>query len=128
MFISNLSSIYPLIKGIIMKSKIIASTLLMFACFSISAETIDPLPENVQSIDEKPSGDFKVKCQDKSKGIISFEEDNICTHVKTNKNCEDTLDATESDSCLFSTQSPKNTCRTVYEWTVESAAGFICSE
>jgi len=84
----------------------IVATLITF-CLAGNAEQIDNHSVNVIKIDESPSGSLKVKCSDKSKGVISFEELNICIHSKSKK---------------------KNICHSEVYWTIEEAAEYICTD
>ena len=108
------------------KNTIIA--LITITCFSLSAET---MPKNVESIKENSSGNLKVKCEDKSKGTISFEESNICTFSKkrAKKRCEEIFGSNEENNdCIFSQNNLKNRCESDIDWSVEDAAEFLCQE
>lgn len=114
-----------------MKCKIVTIVIFAITSLSVNAKYVDTLPENVRSIKEKSSGALKVKCVDKSQGIISFEESNICTFSKnrTKKRCEETFDANQKNiDCTFSKKNLKNRCENDIDWTVKEAAQFICQK
>jgi hypothetical protein len=110
-----------------MKNILITAIICVFFCASSYADD----KSGVKKIKEKSDGSYKVKCKNKTKGIISFEEGSLCAFTKHNKKkrCEEELDATEdNNACKFSKKNMKNICKDQYEWTVEEAAEFLCKE
>lgn len=99
--------------------------------FSTYAAFNDIDMSNVTKIKEKNNGSYKVHCENKNKGVIAIEENQLCTFVKDKrkKRCEDTYDATEENKqCKFSQQNLKNICQDQNTWSVEEAAAFICQD
>ncbi|MEI6895146.1 MAG: hypothetical protein V5789_11085 [Colwellia sp.] len=64
----------------------------------------DEIP-GVKKLKEKKDGSYIVKCIDKTKGVISKEESNIC---------------------VFSKDNDKNRCESENTWSIEQAAEYIC--
>lgn len=77
-------------------------TALLFCAFTVTAA--DKIP-GVKKLKLKDDGSYKVKCVNKSKGTVSFEETNIC---------------------VFSKENNKNRCDAQENWTVNEAAQYIC--
>jgi hypothetical protein len=77
----------------------------LFLSSQVFSESRDTEISNVKSIEITQHGDYKVKCDDGSKGMVSFEENDICVFYKKNR---------------------KNHCDSDTTWSVESSASFIC--
>lgn len=104
---------------------------LILCAFSTSTYASDSDIEGVKKLTVKPDGSYKVKCDKKNRGIIFFEEEQMCAviKVKRKKKCEEELNATEEDAtCAFSKGNDNNQCKAQNEWTVEDAAEYICQE
>ena len=91
---------------------------ILFALSSLSFPLVASEQENssgweksnlwgVKKIKLREDGSYKVKCEDKSKGFISFEE---------------------GDICIFSKHKDVNQCASEYDWSFEQAAEQLCAE
>jgi hypothetical protein len=118
---------------------------LTFILILLSATTSTQASDiyGVKKLKEKDDGSYLVRCDNKNRGTISFENSSefgedtefsgviLCTKIKQKHKpyCEEIYDETpETYDCEWSRSNEKSRCEEMDNWSVEEAAEFLCKD